>query len=82
VDGNCLIRACGAKFIVHKVAALDCFIERYGAYLYLNHLTSLSQDITTKAIDRAKLKGYILRWRKSKILLGCVVFLEITCNFV
>jgi len=42
-----------------------------------NHLTLLSQDKTTKVTNRAKLKGYILRWRKSIILLGCAVFHDI-----
>ena len=75
LGGNRPIRACGTRFIAHKVAAIYRFIECYGAYL--NHLTSLSQDPRTKAIDKAKLKGYILRWRKSKILLGCALFHDI-----
>jgi len=73
LGGNHPIQACGTRFIAHEVAAIYHSIERYGAY----HLTSLSQDPRTKAIDRAKLKGYILRWRKSKILLGCALFHDI-----
>ena len=73
--GNRPLRACVTRFIAHKVSALNCFIERYGAYL--NHLTVLSQDKTTKAVDRQKLKGYILRWKKSKILIGCAMFHDI-----
>ena len=73
--GNRPIRACGTRFIAHKVSALNRFIERYGAYF--NHMTSLSQDKTTKATDRPKLKGYVLRWRKSRILFGFAVFHDI-----
>ena len=63
------LRACGTRFVVHKVAALGRLVDRYGAYL--NHLTMLSQDRTVKSVDREKVKGYVLRWRKSKNLLGC-----------
>ena len=73
--GNRPIRACGTRFIAHKFAALKRFIERFGAYL--NQLTSLSEDKATKAVDRQKLKGFVLRWRKSKILLGCTVFHDV-----
>ena len=73
--GNRPLRACGTRFIAHKVSALNRFIERYGAYL--NHLTVLSQEKTTKALDRQKLKGYILRWKKSRILFGCAMFHDI-----
>ena len=37
-------------------------------------MTSLSEDKATMAVDRQKLKGFVLHWRKSKILLGCAVF--------
>ena len=73
--GNRPLRACGTRFIAHKVSALNRFIERYRAYLH--HLTVLSQVKTTKALDRQKLKGYILGWKKSKILIGCVMFHDI-----
>ena len=36
-----------------------------------------SQDKTMKSIDRGKVKAYVLRWRKSKILLGCAFFYDI-----
>ena len=69
------LRACGTRFVAHKVAALGRLIDRYGAYL--NHLTMLSQDRTVKSVDREKVKGYVLRWRKSKILLGCAFFYDV-----
>ena len=37
--GHKLLRACGTRFIAHKVAALDRLIDRFGAHL--NHLTVL-----------------------------------------
>lgn len=73
--GNRPIRACGTRFVSHKVAALERFIERYGAYLA--HLTSLTEDPTVKAADKQRIKGYILRWRNSKMVLGCALFRDL-----
>jgi len=70
--GNRPLRASGTRFVSHKVAALGRLIDRYGAYV--NHLTSLTEDSTVKACDKQKLKGYILKWRDSKMLLGCALF--------
>ena len=50
-------------------------VDRYGAYL--GHLITLSQDTSVKSLDRQKLKGYVSKWRKSKILLGCAVFHDV-----
>ena len=75
VGGNRPIRACGTRFVCHKVHALERILDRFGAYL--NHLITLSEDSATKAVDRQKLKGYITKWRDSQILLGCAVFHDI-----
>lgn len=40
----------------------------------MNHLTALTEDSTVKACDKQKLKGYILKWRDSKMQLGCALF--------
>lgn len=41
------VRACGTRFIAHKVAALDRIIDKYGAYM--SHLTSLIEHSTTSS---------------------------------
>ena len=66
------LRACGTRFITHKVSALTRLVDRFGAYL--SHLIALSEDRSLKSVDRQKLKGYVLRWQKSKFLLGCAFF--------
>ena len=73
--GHKPVRACGTRFIAHKVAALDRLIDRYGAYL--NHLTALTEDSKTKPADRQRLKGYILKWRDAKMLLGSAYFCDL-----
>lgn len=82
--GSRPLRACGTRFIAHKVAALERLIDRFGAYL--NHLCSLTEDASTKPADKQKLKGYINKWKDSKILFGCAFFhdiiIEACCYFV
>ena len=53
----------------HKVAALNRFTNRCGAYLC--HMISLTEDPAVKAVDKQKLKGYIKKW---KVLVGCAFF--------
>ena len=69
------LRACGTRFIAHKVCALERIIDRFGAHL--NHLVALIEDPKTKLVDRQKLKGYVTKWKDSKVLLGCAVFHDI-----
>ena len=70
--GNCPRRACGTRFISHRVVALDRFTDRFGAYI--NHLCSLTEDPAVRAADRQKITGYIRKWRCAKMLLGCAYF--------
>ena len=62
--GNRPLRACGTRFVAHKVAALGRLIDRYGAYL--DHLTSLIEDPKVKSVDKEKLQGYIRKWRDTR----------------
>ena len=66
------LRACGTRFIAHKVAALGRLIDRFGTYLA--HLTMMTEDSSIKAVDRQKLKGYIGNWQRFKYLLGSALF--------
>ena len=70
--GNRPLRACGTRFIAHKVVALARVTDRLGAYLC--HLSGLVEDSSVKAVDRQRLKGYMLKWRNAKMLLGCAYF--------
>ena len=73
--GNRPLRACGTRFIAHKVAALERVVERFGAYLA--HLISMVDDASIKSVDRQKIKGYVLRWQNSQVLLACAVFRDL-----
>ena len=70
--GNRPLRACGTRFVTHKVSALGRVIDRFGAYLA--HLVALTEDSSVTSSSRQKLKGYIMRWHNSKVILGCAIF--------
>ena len=72
--GNRPLRACGTRFIAHKVAALGSVIDKYG--IFLSHLVAMSEDRTFKSADREKrkLKSYVRHWRNFKVLPGCAFF--------
>ena len=72
--GNLPIRSCGTRWINHKRKALQRVVDRYGAYLH--HLTTLTEDMSVQSADRARLKGYVLKWRHSKILIGCAMYVD------
>ena len=74
-SGNKPIRVCETRFIDHKIAAMNRFIDRFGAYL--SHLCSLTEDNGVTPADKQKLKGYILKWQKGKMLLACALFADL-----
>ena len=73
--GNKPLRACGTRFVTHKVAAMGRLIDRYGAYL--GHLNSLLNDSRVRPVEKAKLRGYIQKWQNFKVILGCACFCEL-----
>ena len=66
------IRATGTRWVSHKLNAMKRILSNYGAYT--THLTRLSEDTSVKAVDQAKLKGYLQQWTKAKCFLGCAFF--------
>lgn len=72
--GDAPIRSQGTRWISHKRQALQRIIDRYGAYI--NHLTTLAEDSSISSADRARLKGYLLKWQHGKILIGCALYVD------
>ena len=73
--GNKLMHACGTWFIYHKVIAINRSIDHFGACL--SHLCSLTEDNRITSADKQKLKGYISKWQKEKMLLACDLFADL-----
>lgn len=53
----------------------DESLSKYEAYTA--HLTQLSKGSSVKAVDQAKLKGYLRKWIDAQYLLGCPVFVDV-----
>ena len=73
---GCLpVRAQGSQWLNHKRKALQRVVDQFGAYL--SHLVALSEDTSLKSEDRARLRGYLLKWSHSKFLIGSAMFIEV-----
>ena len=59
----------------HKLSAVKRILSKYGAYS--SHLIALSEDSSVSAVDRAKLRGYSLKWSNAKYILGCAFFCDL-----
>ena len=73
--GNLPVRAQGSRWITHKRKALQRVVDRYGEYI--SHLTTLANDTSLKAEDRARLKGYLRKWMNYRIIFGCALYADI-----
>ena len=73
--GNLPVRAHGSRWINYKRKALLRVVDRYGAYLH--HLRVLSEDKSIKSVDRQRLKGYLLKWRQAKMLVGSALYIDV-----
>ena len=71
--------ASGLRWVSHKLNAMKRVLSKFGAYT--NHLPALLMDSSVKAVDHAKLQGYLRKRVDTKYLLGCV-FSLIFCHFV
>ena len=72
--GNLPIRSHGTRWITHKRRALQRILDQYGAYVH--HLSTLAEDHSVKASDRERLVGYLCKWRKPRMLIGCALYTE------
>lgn len=72
--GNLPVRANGSRWITYKRKALQRVVDRYGAYL--NHLATLTEDASIKSTDRQRLKGYLLKWREARMIIGSALYTD------
>ena len=70
--GNRPIRSCGTRWICHKRKALQHVVDLYG--IYISHLASLAEDKSIKGADHAQIKGYLHKWQRPQMLVGCAVY--------
>ena len=66
------LRASGSRWVSNKLNAMKCVLSKFGAYT--NHLTTLSMDSSIKAVDCAKLQGYLRKWVDAKYVRLCFFY--------
>ena len=69
------VRAHGSRWITYKRKALQRVVDRYGAYH--NHLATLCEDKSIRSTDRQRLKGYLVKWREARMLIGSALYTDV-----
>ena len=54
--------------------ALQRVVDRYGAYI--THIAALIEDTSLKSDDRARLKGYVKKWKQARMLIGVAMYID------
>ena len=62
------IRASGTQWISHKIGAMTQILDKFG--LYITHLENVATDTSYKAKEHNQIKGYLNKWKNSKILVN------------
>ena len=74
-DGVRPYRACGTRWIAHKLKAMDRIFDKFG--LYISHLEKVISDKTYTGKMRAKVKGYLRDWKSTKMLVNLAFYMDI-----
>ena len=73
--GRLPVRCHGSRWISHKRNALQRILDGYGGYV--THLAALAEDGSVKAADRAKISGFLRKWSRGRMIIGCAMYIEI-----
>ena len=68
------VRAHGSRWITYKQKALQRVVDRCGAYR--SHLATLIEDRSIKSMDRQRLKGFLLKYREARMIIGCALYTD------
>ena len=68
-------RASGTRWISHKMEAMKICLDKWG--LYINHLENISKDAKCKPEERAKMIGYLRKWKKARIPVLLALFIDL-----
>ena len=69
------IRASGARWISHKIGAMTRILDKFG--LYITHLENVAIDTSYRAKERNRIKGYLNKWKNSKMSVKFCFYLEL-----
>ena len=74
------IRASGIRWISHKIGALTRILDKFG--LHITHLENVATDTSYRAKERNRIKGYLNKWKNSKMLVNLCLYLELLKPFM
>ena len=69
------IRASGTRWISHKIGTMTRILDKFG--LYITHLENVATDTSYRAKERNQIKGYLNKWKNSKMLVNLCFYLEL-----
>ena len=69
------IRGSGTRWISHKIGAMTRTLDKFG--LYITHLENVAIDTSYRAKERNRIKGYLNKWKNSKMLVDICFYLEL-----
>ena len=70
------LRSSGTRWVSHKLNAMRLLIDKFG--LYMHHLQNMVSDVKSYSSDqRAKIKGFIKKWKKTSVLLNLCFYFEV-----
>ena len=68
------IRACGTRWISHKLAAMCVAFDKYG--LFISHIKEMSQDKSCASSARAKMTGYLRSWNRTAMIVKLGFYID------
>ena len=68
-------KSSGSRWISHKLAAMKMCLDKWG--VYIQHLETMTEDETITSKEKAKMKGYLKRWKSSRMPLLLSLFIDI-----
>ena len=73
--GNRPIRASGTQWIFHKIGPMTRILDKFG--LCITNLENVATDRSYRAKECNRIKGYLNKWKNSKMLVNLCFYLEL-----
>ena len=68
-------KSSGSRWISHQLAAMKMCLDKWG--IYIQHLETMTEHESITGKDKAKMKGYLRRWKSTRMPLLLALFIDI-----
>ena len=69
------IRASDTRWISHKIGAMTRILDKFG--LCITYLENVATDTSYRAKEHNQIKGYLNKYKNSKMLVNLCIYLEL-----